>query len=212
MPAQAGRRGWCGCLCWVELLGNIGDCAFEGDFSPRGIKGNNIGLCSDNVNHNGVVFDKVLLQFREPAGHFLEALLVGDVVTEKAGIGAAVVETRDAAETFLAGCVPDLKSNDGIGGAVEDAFGHKGGAHSRGCSGGVEVVLDIAIDKRGFADAWTELVGWSLRGERREKLTLGAEDNNFSLERRAHGGVEAKVGYPESWICMFQRINYRSDG
>lgn len=136
----------------------------------------------------------------------MEALLVGNVVAEKAGIGAAVVETRDATETFLTGCIPDLKSNDGIGRAVEDALRHKGGAHSRGCSGGVEVVLDIAIDKGGFADAWAVLVGWSLREKRKERLTLGAEDNNFSLERRAHGGVEAKVGYPESWICMIQRI------
>lgn len=51
-------------MCWVKLLRDVGDGAFEGDSSPRGIKGNNIGFGSDDVNHNGVVFNNVLLQFR----------------------------------------------------------------------------------------------------------------------------------------------------
>lgn len=66
---------------------------------------------------------------------------------------AAIVESRDAAEAFLAGGVPDLEADDGVGGAVEDALGDERGADGGGGRGGVEGVLDVAMDERCFADS-----------------------------------------------------------
>ena len=71
---------------------------------------------------------------------------------------AAVVQTRDTAESFLARCIPDLETHDCVGGGVEDAFGDEGRAD--GGSGGcwVEGVADVAVDEGGFADTCDVLV------------------------------------------------------
>lgn len=67
---------------------------------------------------------------------------------------AAVVQPRDGAEPLLAGCIPDLEADDGVGGGVEDAFCDEGGADGGGCSGGVEGVADVALDEGGFPHTW----------------------------------------------------------
>jgi hypothetical protein len=93
-------------------------------------------------------------QFAQPAGHLLETVFVGDVIAEEAGVCAAVVEAGDGAEALLAGCVPDLEADGGVGSCVEDAFGDEGRADGGGGGGWVEGVADVALDEGGFADAW----------------------------------------------------------
>lgn len=93
-------------------------------------------------------------QLAQPARHLLEALLVGDIITEQTGVRAAVVQTRDTAEPFLTGRIPDLETHDRVGCTVEDAFGDEGCADGGRGRGGVEGVFDIALDERGLADAY----------------------------------------------------------
>lgn len=78
-------------------------------------------------------------------------------------MGAAVVEARDGAEALLAGGVPDLQADGGVGGGVEDALGDEGRADSGGGGGGVEGVADVALDEGGFADAWDGLLVYCQR-------------------------------------------------
>lgn len=94
---------------------------------------------------------QIFLEFQQPAGHFLEGGLVGDIVAEETRVRAAVVQSRDTPEPFLAGCVPDLEADDRVGGCVEDAFRYEGGADGRGdgCRG--EGVFDVPVDEGGFA-------------------------------------------------------------
>lgn len=66
---------------------------------------------------------------------------------------AAVVQAGYTPEAFLACCVPDLQTDDGVGGAVEDALGDEGGAERGGCGCGGEGVLDVAVDEGGFSYA-----------------------------------------------------------
>ncbi len=73
-------------------------------------------------------------------------------------MGAAVVETRDGAEAFLAGGVPDLEADGGVGGCIEDTLGDEGRADGGSGGGGVEGVADVALDEGGFADAWDRLL------------------------------------------------------
>lgn len=113
----------------------------------------------------GVAFaaTDVASQLAQPAGHLLEAVFVGDVIAEEAGVGAAVVETRDGAEALLAGGVPDLEADRGVRGCVENALGDEGRADGGGGGGGVEGVADVALDEGGFADAWNRLLGYCER-------------------------------------------------
>jgi hypothetical protein len=68
-------------------------------------------------------------------------------------VGATVIETGNRAEAFLAGGVPDLQADDGIGGGIEDAFCDEGCADGGGCCGGGESVADVAVNEGGFADS-----------------------------------------------------------
>lgn len=65
----------------------------------------------------------MLLQLQQPPGHLLETLLVCDIIAKQTRVRAAVVQPRDTPKPLLAGRVPDLESDDGIGGGVEDALG-----------------------------------------------------------------------------------------
>lgn len=64
---------------------------------------------------------------------------------------AAIIQPRNTPEPLLAGRIPDLQADKGVGGAVEDALGDEGGAEGGGCGGGIEGVLDVAVDEGGFS-------------------------------------------------------------
>ena len=186
--SSSGRRR-CGRPARIQLLGNVGDGAFEGDGAGGGVLGHDVGFGADDVDDEAVVLVGLLLlvftlaaddaalglEFAEPGLHVLPAGFVGDVVAEQAGVRAAVVEAREAPEAFLARCVPDLEAYGGGGVRVEDAFGVEGGADGGlrgGGGGGGEGVGggDEAVDEGGFADA------------------LGAEDYEFGFEGGGEGG------------------------
>ena len=48
--------------------------------------------------------------------------------------------------------VPDLEPDNGVGGAVEDAFGDKGRAYGRGSGGRLKGIFDITVNEGGFPD------------------------------------------------------------
>ena len=94
--------------------------------------------------------------------------MVGDAIAEDTGVCAAIVESRDGAETFLACCVPYLETYDltllveahgkgrrahAIAFGVDDALGEKGRADRACCAGGRELVLYEAVDEGSFAYA-----------------------------------------------------------
>lgn len=142
---------------WVQLLRDVGYGPLKGHAAHTRVYSDDIALCADDMDDEGVgiafVTTDVASQLAQPAGHLLEAVFVGDVIAEEAGVGAAVVETRDGAEALLAGSVPDLEADGGVGGCIEDTFGHKGRADGGSGGGGVEGVPDVTLDERGFADA-----------------------------------------------------------
>ena len=80
-------------------------------------------------------------------------------------MGAAVVEARYAAETFLACRIPYLQADNGGGVWVEDFLGHEGGA-----DGGLNVLgercsgVDVAGYEAGLANS------------------LGSEDDEFGFD------------------------------
>lgn len=47
---------------------------------------------------------EVAAEFGQPYPHLGKGLGIGDAVAEDAGVRAAVVQARDGAEAFLAGC------------------------------------------------------------------------------------------------------------
>lgn len=69
-------------------------------------------------------------------------------------MGAAVVQARNTTEAFLSCGIPDLEAHDGVGGAVENAFGDEGRADRGGGSGWVKGIFDVAIYEGCFPDAW----------------------------------------------------------
>jgi len=171
----------------VQLLGDVGDGALEGHAAARWVEGDDVRLGADDVDDDGLILAQVPLQLEQPAGHLVEAALVGDVVAEQAGVGAAVVEAGDAAEALLAGRVPYLQADDGVGGRVEDAFGDEGRADGGRDVCGVEGVLDVALHEGGLSDAWEVRKKRRNTDIRRRRRTLGAEDDDLGLERGAHG-------------------------
>ena len=60
-----------------------------------------------------------------PVSHFLEALLVRNVVTQNPGIGSSVVKLADASESFLACGVPYLQADSGVAVSVDQALCNK---------------------------------------------------------------------------------------
>lgn len=70
-------------------------------------------------------------------------------------MGAAVVQAGYGAKALLAGGVPDLQADGGVGCCVEDALCDEGRADGGGGGGGVEGVADVALDEGGFADAYS---------------------------------------------------------
>lgn len=100
---RRGRRGgrWRRRHTWGEVLGDIRDAALERDFSLGGVACYDIGLCPDDVENN--VRGKIAAELGQPYAHLGERLGVRDAVAEDAGVCAAVVETRNGAEPFLAG-------------------------------------------------------------------------------------------------------------
>ena len=70
---------------------------------------------------------------------------------------AAVVQPRDASETLLACCVPDLEAHNSIRCCIEDALGDEGCTDSGGRSGWVEGVAYVTVDEGGFAHTWNAL-------------------------------------------------------
>lgn len=92
-----GRRAEAG----GEVLGDVGDAALEGDLAARGVAGDDVGLGADDVQHD--IGGQVAAQLGQPHAHLGEGVGVGDAVAEDAGVGTAVVKSRDRAESFLAG-------------------------------------------------------------------------------------------------------------
>jgi hypothetical protein len=139
----------------VQLLSDVRNRPLKRHPAPGRIHRNDIRLGPDNMDHDGIILRQMLLQLEQPPRHLLEALLVRDVVAEQTRVRAAVVQPRDTPEALLAGRVPDLETDDGVGGGVEDALGDEGGADGGRDGRGVKGVLHIALDERGFADSCT---------------------------------------------------------
>lgn len=83
-------------------LGATYNATFEGDLALGGLAGDHVGLGADDVEDD--VVGQVAAEFGQPGAHVGKALGVGDGVAQDAGISAPVVEARDGAEPFLAGC------------------------------------------------------------------------------------------------------------
>jgi hypothetical protein len=102
---------------------------------------------------NIIAMPEILFKFLQPTRHFLKTVFVCNVVTQQTSVCAAVVQSRYTAKPFLARCIPDLKSHDGVRGCVEDAFGDKGRADGGGDFGGFKGVFDVPVYEGCFADA-----------------------------------------------------------
>lgn len=77
-------------------------------------RGNNtlarqIGLVTDKKLID--VFRRVSLDLMQPRLHIVERFLIGDIIGNDNSMGTAVVRCCNGAESFLSGCVPDLKLN-----------------------------------------------------------------------------------------------------
>ena len=151
---QAGGRWWGGGLGGIELLGHVGDGAFEGDATAGVIERDDVGFGPDDVDDEGLlIVCSVLFELEEPAGHVPEALLIRDVVAEQAGMGAPIVEAGDAPEALLAGRIPDLKANEGVGSTVQHALGDEGRTDGGGGGSWIEGILDVAVHQGGLSNA-----------------------------------------------------------
>lgn len=82
-----GRRG--AAEARGQVLGHVGDAALKGHLAGRGVAGDNVGLCADDVQDD--IVGEVLAELRQPHAHVGKGLRVGNVVAEDAGVGAAVV-------------------------------------------------------------------------------------------------------------------------
>jgi hypothetical protein len=74
-------------------------------------------------------------------------VLIGDVVAEQTGMGTTVIQARNTPKPFLTGSIPYLKAYDGVGGAVEDAFGDEGRADGGGGGGRFKGVFNVTVDE-----------------------------------------------------------------
>lgn len=98
----------------------------------------------------------------------MEGGRVGYRVAEDAGVCAAVVEAGDGAEAFLAGGVPYLQTDEGVGVCVYYPLRHERCPDGGGCFGWVEGAFAVPGYEGGFA------------------YTLGAEDDDFGFEGGRH--------------------------
>ena len=138
----------------IKLLRDIGNSPLERNTSRAGIQRNDIGFCAHNVYHERLVaLADIPPQLAQPARHLSETVLVGDIIAEETGVRATVIKTRNRAKAFLASRIPNLKTDGGVGGRIEDAFRDERRADGRCCSSGSESVANVSMDEGGFADS-----------------------------------------------------------
>lgn len=84
----------------LEVLGDVGDAAFEGDLAFQRVAGDDVCFCADDVD-DGVFFvvgegggrggvGVVLAKLLQPDAHLVEGGCVCYVVAEEGGVGSAV--------------------------------------------------------------------------------------------------------------------------
>mmetsp|Transcript_45379 Transcript_45379/g.52199 ORF Transcript_45379/g.52199 Transcript_45379/m.52199 type:complete len:234 (-) Transcript_45379:88-789(-) len=85
-----------------------------------------------------------------PAFQILKGLAVGDVVNQDTAIGATVESNTQTLESFLAGSIPDLKSNHFV--VNHDIFSQKIGSNSSFILL-TETVVDELVHQRSLSDS-----------------------------------------------------------
>lgn len=98
-PRGDGGGRWRGAQAGGQVFSDICYAALEGNLALRGVAGDDVCFRADDVEHD--IRRQVSAQLGQPYTHLGEGVRVCDAVAENAGIGAAVVKSRDGAESFL---------------------------------------------------------------------------------------------------------------